>query len=95
MIYIEMTKKVLKLSFEAHKNQVDKSGMLYVFHPFHLAEQMEDEQTIIVVLLHDVVEDTDYILDDLSKLGFDKEIIDAIKLMTHDKRFRIWIMLHR
>ena len=38
MIYTEKTKKALKLCFEAHKNQVDKSGMPYVFHPFHLAE---------------------------------------------------------
>ncbi|MGN1421694.1 MAG: GTP pyrophosphokinase [Eubacterium sp.] len=85
MIYTEMTKKALKLSFEAHKNQIDKSGMPYVYHPFHLAEQMKDEQTTIVALLHDVVEDTDYTLDDLSSMGFSDAIIDAISLMTHDK----------
>lgn len=85
MIYTEMTKKALKLSFEAHKNQIDKSGMPYVYHPFHLAEQMIDEDTTIVALLHDVVEDTDYSLDDLSSIGFSDEIIDAISLMTHDK----------
>ena len=62
MIYSEKTKKALKLCFEAHKNQTDKSGLPYVFHPFHLAEQMEDEDTTIVALLHDVVEDTDYTL---------------------------------
>ena len=46
MIYTHMTKKALKLSFEAHKDQVDKSGMPYVYHPFHLAEQMKDEEEI-------------------------------------------------
>lgn len=85
MIYTEMTKKALKLSFEAHKNQIDKSGIPYVYHPFHLAEQMIDEDTTIVALLHDVVEDTDYSLDDLSSIGFSDKIIDAISLMTHDK----------
>ena len=70
MIYTEMTKKALKLCFEAHKEQIDKSGMPYVFHPFHLAEQMQDEETTIVALLHDVIEDTDYTLDDLRKMGF-------------------------
>lgn len=60
MIYTKMTKIALKLCFEAHKNQVDKSGMPYVFHPFHLAEQMQDEDTTIVALLHDVIEDTEY-----------------------------------
>ena len=83
MIYTEKTKKALKLCFEAHKNQTDKSGMPYVFHPFHLAEQMKTEETTIVALLHDVVEDTDYTLDDLDKMGFDKPIIEAIELLTH------------
>ncbi len=85
MIYTEDTKKALKLCFEAHKNQVDKSGMPYVFHPFHLAEQMTDERTTIVALLHDIVEDTDYTLDDLSNMGFESDIIEALMLMTHDK----------
>lgn len=86
MIYTALTKKALKLCFEAHKNQVDKSGMPYVFHPFHLAEQMTDELTTIVALLHDVVEDTPYTLDDLREMGFPAETLDAIELMTHNKR---------
>ena len=86
MIYTDMTKKALKLSFTAHKDQTDKSGMPYVFHPFHLAEQMNDEDTTIVALLHDVVEDTPYTLDDLRAMGFNEQVLDALALMTHDKR---------
>ena len=84
MIYTNLTKKALKISFNAHKDQVDKTGVPYVFHPFHLAEQMDDEASTCVALLHDVVEDTDYTFDDLRNEGFTKEIIDAIKLLTHD-----------
>ena len=84
MIYTKETKKALKLCFEAHKEQEDKSGMPYVFHPFHLAEQMQDEVTTIVALLHDVVEDTDYTLSDLSDMGFSKDAVDALALLTHD-----------
>lgn len=84
MIYTPKTKMALKLCFEAHKEQVDKTDMPYVFHPFHLAEQMETEETTIVALLHDVVEDTDYTIDDLIKMGFDKTVTDAIALLTHD-----------
>ncbi len=83
MIYTPITKKALKLCFEAHKEQVDKSGMPYVFHPFHLAEQMETEETTVVALLHDLVEDTDYTIGDLTSMGFGKTITDAIALMTH------------
>lgn len=84
MIYTEKTKKALKLCFSAHKEQVDKSGLPYVFHPFHLAEQMETEATTIVALLHDVVEDTEITLEELSAMGFGKDVIDAITLLTHD-----------
>ena len=84
MIYTEKTKKALALCFEAHKNQVDKAGMPYVFHPFHLAEQMKTEEETIVALLHDVVEDTDYTLADLEKMGFGVSVIEALKLLTHD-----------
>lgn len=84
MIYTSSTKKALALCFEAHKEQKDKSGMPYVFHPFHLAEQMKDEDTTIVALLHDVVEDTDYTLDDLRDMGFSETVLNAIGLMTHE-----------
>jgi len=84
MIYTEKTKKALKLCFEAHKDQVDKSGLPYVFHPFHLAEQMQDENTTVVALLHDVIEDTDYTLDDLRAMGFGGEVMEALSYMTHD-----------
>ena len=83
MIYTSMTKIALKLCFEAHKDQIDKSGMPYVFHPFHLAEQMADENTTIVALLHDVIEDTEYTLDDLRNFGFAEDVLSAISLMTH------------
>lgn len=84
MIYTPKTKKALKLCFEAHKDQKDKSGMPYVFHPFHLAEQMQTEETTIVALLHDVVEDTDYTIEDLIKKEFGKAVTDAVALLTHD-----------
>ena len=85
MIYTDKTKKAMKLCFEAHKYQVDKSGIPYVFHPFHVAEQMKDETTTIVALLHDVVEDTDYTLEDIAAMGFGQDVVDALALMTHDK----------
>ena len=84
MIYTKMTKIALKLCFDAHKEQSDKSGLPYVFHPFHLAEQMTDESTTIVALLHDLIEDTDHTLDELRELGFSEEVCAAIALMTHD-----------
>ena len=84
MLYTELTKKALKISVEAHKNQLDKSGVPYVFHPYHLAEQMDDEYSVCTALLHDVVEDTPVTLEFLKNEGFPNEVLEAIALMTHD-----------
>lgn len=84
MIYTPLTKKALLISFNAHKEQLDKSGMPYVYHPFHVAEQMKDEYTTCAALLHDVVEDTGITLNDLRSEGFPDEVIDALSLLTHE-----------
>ena len=83
MIYTEKTKRALRLMFEAHKDQTDKSGLPYVFHPFHLAEQMTSEAATVAALLHDVAEDTDITLEDLRAMGFGDEVCDALALLTH------------
>lgn len=83
MIYTPMTKKAMKLCFEAHKDQVDKSGLPYVFHPFHLAEEMQDEQSTVAALLHDVAEDTDLSLEQIAEYGFGEEVMVALALLTH------------
>ena len=84
MIYTPLTKKALALCFEAHSGQLDKSGLPYVLHPLHLAEQMGDEITTVVALLHDVVEDTPYTLEDLQNMGYPEAVVEALALLTHD-----------
>lgn len=83
MIYTGLTKKALVISFNAHKEQIDKSGMPYVYHPYEVASHMDDEYSTCTALLHDVVEDTEITLDDLRKEGFPEEVIEALSLMTH------------
>lgn len=83
MIYTPKTKLALKLCFEGHKDQLDKSGLPYVFHPFHLAEQMETEETAVVALLHDLVEDTSTTFEDLEAMGFGEKILTPLRLLTH------------
>lgn len=83
MIYTKLTKLAMKLCFEKHKEQLDKSWIPYPFHPFHVAESMTDEYSTCVALLHDIVEDTDITLEQLCALGFPDEVTEAIVLMTH------------
>ena len=83
MIYTPLTKRAYKIAFEAHRDQLDKTGLPYIHHPLHLAFQMSDEVTTCVALLHDVVEDSDMTFEELEKLGFGGEIVDALRLLTH------------
>jgi len=84
MIYTPLTIKAMKIAYDAHQGQFDKSGVPYIFHPYHLAEQMDDEISCAAALLHDVVEDTDVTLEDLKK-EFPTEVTDAISLLTHNE----------
>jgi len=84
MIYTTLTNKAMKIAYEAHHGQVDYNGIPYIFHPIHLAEQMDDEISCCAALLHDVVEDTDVTMEQLSK-EFPPEVIEVLTLLTHDK----------
>lgn len=82
--YTPLTEKAMNICFAAHKDQRDKSGLPYVFHPFHVAEMLETEEEICVGLLHDVVEDTDWTIGDLRREGFPESVLEALALMTHN-----------
>lgn len=84
MINTRLTRKAMIIAYEAHKNQVDKSGVPYIYHPIHVAEQMDTENECIIALLHDVVEDTNVTFKQLGEV-FSKEIIDILKLLTREE----------
>ncbi|MBM6778485.1 bifunctional (p)ppGpp synthetase/guanosine-3',5'-bis(diphosphate) 3'-pyrophosphohydrolase [Collinsella tanakaei] len=84
MIYTPLTNRALRIAYEAHAGQLDKCGVPYVFHPYHLAEQMPDEATTCAALLHDVVEDTGITLDELAR-SFPTDVVDVVRLLTHEE----------
>lgn len=84
MINTKLTRKAMIIAYEAHKSQVDKSGVPYIYHPIHVAEQMDTENECIIALLHDVVEDTNVTFKQLEEV-FSKEIIDILKLLTREE----------
>lgn len=88
MIYTYLTKKAMKIAYNAHLNQVDKSGMHYIFHPIYIAERMDDEESTIVALLHDTIEDSDLTICDLKMEGFSESVIEALECLTHDKNMQ-------
>ena len=65
-------RKAFELSLEAHKDMRRKSGEPYIFHPIAVADICITEiglgsTSLIAALLHDVVEDTQYTLEDIRK----------------------------
>ena len=82
MIYTLLTKKAMKIAYQAHKNQYDISGVPYIFHPMIVASSMQDEITTCVALLHDVAEDTEISLEQLAE-EFPESIMEPLRLLTH------------
>lgn len=84
MIYTDLTVKAMRIAYNAHHGQLDRSGVPYIFHPYHVAEQMDDEYTVCIALLHDVVEDTSTTIEELEK-EFPPEVTEAVRLLTRDR----------
>lgn len=77
-----MLEKAIEIAVKAHKGQVDKGGMPFILHPLHVMNEVDGKSEKIVAILHDVVEDTNYTIEDLRKEGFSVEVLDAVKALT-------------
>lgn len=84
MVYTPLTKRAILFAYDAHRGQYDKSGLPYITHPLHVAESMATEDECVVALLHDVLEDTDTTIEDLTQIGISDRQITALKLLCHD-----------
>ncbi|MGN0193816.1 MAG: GTP pyrophosphokinase [Pseudoramibacter sp.] len=82
MIYTALTKKAMNLMYKVHQDQRDKGGVPYVFHPWHVAEQMPDEISTAAALLHDVCEDGGVRFSDLRQMGFPEAMVEAVAALT-------------
>jgi GTP pyrophosphokinase len=82
----ELIEKAFKIANEAHWNMRRKSGEPYIIHPIAVAKIVNQEiglgaKSIVVALLHDVVEDTDYTLEEVER-DFGPKIASLIDGLT-------------
>ena len=63
----------------------DKSGKPYVDHLKRVASHFQDETYRIIALLHDTLEDTDMMMDDLREMGYSQDILDVLEILTRKK----------
>lgn len=75
----------LKIAVEAHEGQVDRDDEAYILHPLTVGLMGKTDEERCAGFLHDVLEDTDYTVEMLEEAGIPDGVINALKLLTHDK----------
>ncbi len=86
-------RKAFDIALEAHSSQRRKTGEPYIFHPIAVAKIVAyeiglDTTSIVAALLHDVVEDTDYTLEDIERLFGENvaRIVNGLTKISHLKK---------
>lgn len=82
---LELLEKAFEIAYDGHSKQRRKSGEPYLFHPLEVARICYEEiglgpTAVICAILHDVVEDTPYTLEQLREIFGDKiaKIVDGL-----------------
>lgn len=78
-----MLDKAIQLASEAHFGETDKQGKPYILHPLWVMNKVRHlgEECMIVAVLHDVVEDTDWTIEKLREVGFNENILYSLELL--------------
>ena len=74
--------RAIVIAAEAHAGQVDKAGAPYILHPLRVMLRMETDDERITAVLHDLVEDSAWDLDQLRAEGFSEQVVRAIDSVT-------------
>ncbi|MCS3708106.1 (p)ppGpp synthase/HD superfamily hydrolase [Salinibacter ruber] len=70
------------LAAEAHAGQTDKAGAPYILHLLRVMQAQQSTEARMAAVMHDLVEDTDYTFEDLEKMGYPSEVIEALRHVT-------------
>lgn len=82
-----MLDKAITLVSKAFEGRKDKGGKYYILHCLHVMFQMDgdDEELMTIAVLHDLIEDTDYTIDNLRAMGFSERVLKGVDDLTHRK----------
>ena len=81
----EIFEKALEIALEAHRGQVDKSGMPYILHPIAVASKLDTLELKIIGVLHDTIEDTYITPEYLLEQGIPKNLVGVVELLSKPK----------
>lgn len=74
--------RAIAIAAEAHAGQQDKAGESYILHPLRVMQRVGTNEERIVAVLHDIVEDTSWTLQQLANEGFSSAVVDAVDALT-------------
>ncbi len=78
--------KALEITTSLFYGDTDKGGMPYMLHIIYVYKNVNTINEKVIALLHDVIEDKDVTSEDLIEIGFPKEIVKDVLILTRDKR---------
>ena len=79
---MELIEKAIQIAVSAHLGQKDKAGSPYILHVLRVMSKMDTNETRILALLHDVVEDSAITISVIESYGFSQEVIESLKILT-------------
>ena len=80
----EQLGSAIRLASSIHEGVTDKSGKPYILHPLYVMTQLlYDTELAIMGVLHDVIEDSDLILEDFVRFGYSERVIKGLDCLTH------------
>ena len=81
-VLVNLLEKAISIAVQAHQGQTDKAGAPYILHPLRVMLKFNSPEEQIAAVLHDIVEDTDWTLQQLRNEGFPETVIAAIDALT-------------
>lgn len=89
----EQLELAIKLASIKHYGQKDKSNKPYIFHLLYVMNNVDDLNSKVVGVLHDILEDTDTTKNDLLNYGFSEDIVSEVEILTkvRDQKYMDYI----
>ena len=79
---MNLLERAILIAAQAHQGQIDKAGAPYILHPLRVMLKLNSETEMITGVLHDLIEDTPWTLENLRQEGFPDEILEALDYLT-------------
>ncbi len=79
---VTLLERAVEIALSAHTGQTQWDGRPYILHPLYVMSLVETDIEKMVAVLHDVVEDSEWTLDDLQSEGFPDEVVLAVSLLS-------------